>query len=129
MVSKPRTWSLIIIGNHEDPNGNPLAYTRMTQRGKWKRLSAQRYLGWKIYVQKSWLEKFGKYPFQMFEKDAKYKLDVFCYFKNNKHGDPHNIRGGIQDSIFVGDKRVVGSVEMDYYQYPRVEITVTEGWK
>jgi hypothetical protein len=90
--------SIEIAGNRPDPNGNAVAYERMTQRSKWKDPAARRYLP-------------GKNSFKITgscrpaslclrKRTATTRLDVICYFKGERHADPENVRKGIQDAIF-----------------------------
>lgn len=105
-------YELQICGNHIDPKGNPVPYYRMTQSSKWADPAAKRYLSWKRYVQQCWLEKFHRPPCFT---DDRHRLDVTCFFLGAKgnctHGDPENVRKGIQDSLFAQDKHIVGSVD------------------
>jgi hypothetical protein len=116
--------SFVIKGNHEDPNGNAVPYERMTQRSKRKDLRALRYKAWKLYV----LQCFTEQARQGFPCDADggYRLDVKCFFVGEGHGDPENVRKGIQDALFAyGDKHVTGAVEMEHVKsFPRVEIKI-----
>jgi Endodeoxyribonuclease RusA len=125
-------YELTIAGNHVDPKGNPIPYYRMTQASKWEDPAAKRYLAWKKYVQQCWLEKFHRYP--QFGA-GRYRLDVTCYFTTTKnggncsHGDPENVRKGVQDALFAQDQHVVGSVDYHHVQgndRPRVVIVVSE---
>jgi hypothetical protein len=116
--------SFVIRGNHEDPNGNPVPYERMTQRSKGLDPTALRYKRWKIYVLQCWtLQLRRNFPC---DPDGYYRLDAKCFFVGHRHADPDNVRKGIQDALFVfGDKRVTGSVDFDYVEAgPRVEVRV-----
>lgn len=99
-----------IHGNQENPKGNPIPYHRTTQRAKWRDPAARRYAAWKKFVQQHALEaglNIGK-----LEKNGNYRLDVVCGFIGENHGDPENVRKGIQDALFeiAGDKHVWGFV-------------------
>ncbi len=99
-----------IHGNQKNPNGNPIPYHRTTQRAKWKDPAARRYAAWKKFVQQHALEaglKIGE-----LKKNGHYRLDVVCFFVGERHGDPGNVRKGIEDSLFeiAGDKHVWGLV-------------------
>ena len=99
-----------IHGNQENPKGNPIPYHRTTQRAKWKDPAAKRYGAWKKFVQQHALEaglKIGK-----LKKNGHYRLDVTCFFVGENHGDPGNIRKGVEDGLFevAGDKHVWGMV-------------------
>jgi hypothetical protein len=118
-------WLIKISGNQDDPQGNPIPYERMTQRGKFIRRDAKRYLAWIEFVQQHWLEQAGC-PLPD-KRGGEYKLDVFCAFKGERHADPDNIRKGIQDAIFknAGDKHVYGAVRFGHVlANPFVEFTV-----
>ena len=118
-------YELTIRGNQEDPkNGNPIAYYSTTRRGKFKDERAIRYNAWKNYVVICWLEKFGKAP--GFTAGACYRLDVDCFFRNETHADPENVRKGIQDSLFDNDKHVWGTVRYYHGPVPGVWIRVEE---
>jgi Holliday junction resolvase RusA-like endonuclease len=125
---------LEIRGNHLDPQGNAIPYERMTTRSKWADPRALRYIAWKSFIQTQWWLQTGKkLPHK---KNARYRLDVICYFKTGKkagtcstHADPENVRKGIQDALFhvAGDKHVVGLVDCFHVERdPKVVITVGE---
>ena len=120
------SYILEIRGNQEDPLGNPMGYYSTTHRGKWVDPRALKYTAWKRHVVECWLEKFGKYP--DFKRNGNYQLNVTCYFKNEIHYDPENVRKGISDSIFhTGDKHVWGSVDFEHgVKKPGVRIEVIE---
>ena len=122
------TYYLRIEGNHESPTGNPIPYERMTQRGKFVKKSAQRYIAWIDFVQKQWLAQV-KAPLPS-SKNFHWTLDVSIGFKGENHGDPDNCRKAIQDAIFkiAGDKHVDGSVTFTHVNglsRPYSEIFVT----
>jgi poly-gamma-glutamate capsule biosynthesis protein CapA/YwtB (metallophosphatase superfamily) len=55
-------------------------------------------------------------------------LDVMIYFSTGRHGDPENVRKGIQDAIYTQDRMVAGSVDFDLdLMNPRVEVEISEG--
>jgi len=117
-------WELTIRGNQEDPKqGNPIPYERTTQGSHWDPRK-KRYAAWKRYVVGCWLEQFGDIP--KFKNGSSYRLDVDCFFKNETHGDPENVRKGIQDSLFLNDKHVWGSVRYWHGPIPGVKIRVKE---
>ena len=118
--------------------GDPIPYTRMTQGQvammripdsrirsgaslKVKR-RIQRYLGYKdLALLLSRQCEFDRHP----EKKA--FLNVVCFFRNRSHGDPENIRKGIQDAIYDQDKMVAGSVDFFYdAENPRCEVEIVE---
>ena len=103
-------FSLFIPGNQENPKtGNPIPYHRMTQRSKWTK-AAQRYLAYKNYIVRHALE--AGLKINKLTPNGVYELDVVCHFRSENHGDPENIRKGIQDALFqiAGDKHVWGMV-------------------
>ena len=54
-------------------------------------------------------------------------MDVMIYFSTGRHGDPENIRKGIQDAIYTQDRMVAGSVDFDLdLMNPRVEVEIRE---
>ena len=137
----------VIEGNHENKKGNPIPYLRMTQNeikllkipdeklmdsGIKKKWGIRRYLNWKKYVEvylyfysRIGGRKARKEEIERIINQDKVKLDCMIYFANKKHGDPDNIRKGIQDSIFGNDKHVVGCVDYDYDSVkPRVEVSI-----
>ena len=99
----------LVPGNQENPEGNPIPYHRMTQRSKWTK-AAQRYLAYKNYVVRHALE--AGLKIDKLTRNGCYQLDVICLFHSENHGDPENIRKGIQDALFqvAGDKHVWGQV-------------------
>jgi len=139
-----------IEGNQEDIKENPIPYLRMTRRGLrllnipeyrvnkgaiTKRRGIKRYLDWKDYVRVCFITGAmadGKEATDSHKKEIlnekKVHMDCMIWFANKRHGDPDNIRKGIQDALFSNDKYVVGSVD---YQYdtdnPRVEVSIKRG--
>lgn len=115
---------LEIRGNQEDPlNGNPIPCLRVTQRSIWSK-PAKRYNAWKKYVVGCWIEKFGERP--DFNSFGEHRLNVHCRFKGERHGDPTNIRRGIEDALFKNDKHVFGTVTFNHGEPPGVRIEVIE---
>jgi hypothetical protein len=54
-------------------------------------------------------------------------MDVMIYFSCGRHGDPENIRKGVQDAIYIQDRMVAGSVDFAYDRdNPRVEVEIRE---
>jgi len=117
------SWSLTIQGNQEDSNGNPIPYERMTQRSKFLPRN-KRYSSWKRYIIGSWMEKFHRAP--DFDPGETYRLDVICYFKGENHGDPENIRKGVQDALFSNDKHIWGLVGFGHSREPAIYIKITK---
>jgi Holliday junction resolvase RusA-like endonuclease len=127
--------SFTIAGNHEDPaGGNPIPYTRMTQRSAHVSRSAIRYRHWKRYVVECYCAQVRKSPPQV--ANGHYRLDCKVYFlaplvgRQCGHADPENVRKGIQDALFaMGDQHVIGTVEMKHIdEKPRVEVVIYKGW-
>mgnify|MGYP001583581100 CR=1 FL=1 len=122
-----------IRGNQENPKGNPIPYHRTTQRAKWKDPAARRYAAWKKFVQQHALE--AGLNIAKLKKNGDYRLDVTCFFVGEAHGDPGNIRKGVEDSLFeiAGDKHVWGMVDFahaskaDGYRYPSILVHLDEG--
>lgn len=85
-----------VVGNHEDPHGNPIGYVRMTSRGKFVQARAQRYEAWKEYVWASLLRVYPDPP----RFDGR-KVAVSCYieFRDNRRPDPGNVVKGIVDAL------------------------------
>jgi len=121
-----------IPGNHLDPErGNPIPYVRTTQRQKFKDERYLRYAGWKKYVQDIALvratNKCTLHDLCANFRKQKIRLDCMIYFGSQNHGDPENVRKGIQDSLFKQDKYVMGSVDFDYdRECPRVEVMIRD---
>jgi Holliday junction resolvase RusA-like endonuclease len=131
-----------ILGNHEDPKGNPIGYTRMTQRGKWVKPAAKRYEAWKDYVWNCLLKSE--------EKPSRYengeKIVVSCYidYKDRRRPDPGNVVKGIADALadrkhrskqgtwverrlYPNDRNVLERVsDFDYSDKPGVMVTIYE---
>jgi len=54
-------------------------------------------------------------------------LHVHAVFKDRRHGDPSNVRKGVEDAIYKQDKYVTGGVTIAYDKdNPRVVITILE---
>lgn len=54
-------------------------------------------------------------------------MNVMVYFRNGRHGDPENIRKGIQDAVYAQDRMVAGGVDFAYdAESPRVEVEIRE---
>jgi len=86
-----------ILGNQEDLKGNPIGYTRTTQRQKFADPKAKRYEAWKDYV---WMSLLKTYP-QPPRFDNGQKIVVACYieYKDGRRPDPGNIVKGIVDAL------------------------------
>lgn len=133
-----------IPGNHKNPQGNPKPYLRTTQRGKYGD-AYNDYLDWKLYVLQCALEAGVWKQIQKLKTEAKLfspydrkiRLDVIMYLVGQVHGDPENVRKGIQDALFppkkatdiedeyLDDKHVSGSVNF-FYVEEQAPYTVVE---
>lgn len=127
-----------IKGNQEDPEGNPIPYTRVVHNALWLP-GAKRYRAWKDYVRKSFFEnnaEFVRYD----ERDRilddeplstkpseRARMEVRIYWMNGVHGDPDNIFKGIADSLFKSDKFLDGSFESCHARdgKGKVEVRIT----
>jgi len=104
-----------VIGNHEDPKGNPIGYTRMTQRGKWVKPAALRYEAWKDYVWTSLLKQEQNPP--RFENGEKIVVSCYITYKDRRRPDPGNVVKGIADAL--ADCRHKGLIERRLYPNDR----------
>lgn len=101
-----------VIGNQEDPKGNPLGYFRMTQGTKWS-TAAQKYLKWKSHVVKA----FNKAGYQhhnplnfapvSLQKNEAARVDISIVFANERRADCDNVYKGVLDALFENDKQVM----------------------
>ena len=117
--------------------GNPIPYTRTTQRGKFVSPQWKRYADYKTKIVAAFLNAIDNdadkrkfvYNYQMYGKpiittEKGYVLSV-AYFANKRHGDMDNINKGVLDALFVSDKNIVGAYNFDYdSDYPRLEIVI-----
>lgn len=130
--------SFVIVGNQENPNGNPIPYHRATQGSRWNHAS-QRYEAWKAHVQlalmgavkrgRSEMEKTiyrricsGSKP--IIKTDQKQRTDIFIYWANHAHADPDNILKGINDALYESDKFVSCSADFVQSSDGRGRVTV-----
>ena len=112
--------------------GHPVPYLRMTQ-GQTKLLKIplsrlrpsgvalrnriEKYFEWKSWV---WSHAMAAGAKAVLTGESgkvvnrRAKLDVRIYFGSLHHGDPDNIRKGIQDALFEKDKFISGCVDFDY---------------
>lgn len=100
-----------VLGNQEDPKGNPIGYTRMTQRGKWVKPAALRYEAWKDYVWTSLLKQEPNPP--RFENGQKIFIDCYIEYRDRRRPDPGNVAKGIADAL--ADHRRKGIFEPRLY--------------
>jgi len=130
-----------IWGNHENIKGNPIGYTRVTQRSRWNR-RARRYEEWKDYVWLSLLQ-LGFVEIPRFENNEKVIVECMIYFTSKRRPDPGNVVKGIVDALadkkiklndkvietekrlYPNDRNVIERVvDFDYSDQPRVEVMV-----
>lgn len=122
--------SFFLPGNQDDPQGNPIPYTRTTRWAKRIDTGAIRYGRWKKHVvQHAWA--IGRLKVAELDKNKAYRLDVECFVKldPDNHADPENIRKGVQDAIFehTGDQHVVGECSFQHVvKDPGIVVTVSE---
>jgi len=104
--------SLEVIGNQDDPIGNPIPYTRTTRRGKHRTKDKSgrptqygRYVVWKSFVKRSLSREDEAHLVQeiwQLIKSERYQfyLDCWIQFKGRAYGDVDNILKGIVDALF-----------------------------
>lgn len=120
-----------IYGNQENPDGNPIPYTRVTQGSTWSD-KAQRYEKWKSYVvvasgldyvmdtNKMKMLKPIEVP-----KGYKVWMTVMSTFMNETHPDSDNVFKGIADALFQNDKKVAGLHDFDVVKGGRGRVDVS----
>ena len=126
--------------------GNPIAYVRTTQRGKFVSKQWKCYADYKTKIVATFLNVIENdadkrkfvYNYQVHGKPINtgnqkvYVLSV-AYFKSKRHADMDNVHKCAQDSLFGSDKYVVGAFNFGYdADNPRLEITIcdnTDDWK
>ena len=97
-------------GNHLDPNGNPLGYTRTTTRQKWdpKYVNYQQYKQW--VVKQYWNRMKGVLEPSMephpFNGNVRGKVYLNIAFSSERHADPDNVGKAILDALFANDKEI-----------------------
>ena len=118
--------------------GDPVPYLRMTQgQVKLMRIPDRKISGPGMKVKKK-IRRYLEYKDRARLVSSRYEflraptekvyLNVFVYFSSRRHGDPENIRKGIQDAVFEQDRYVAGSVDFGYdAQNPRVEVEIIDG--
>ena len=99
-----------IPGNHEDSKGNPIGYTRTTQRQKFKDPRAKRYEAWKDYVWNCLLKKEPNPP--RYENGQKIVVSCYIDYKDRRRPDPGNVVKGITDALADRIHRTI--------KYPRI---------
>lgn len=127
-----------VLGNHEDLKGNPIGYTRMTQRGKWVKPAAKRYEAWKDYVWACLLKAEPKPP--RYENGQKIVVSCYIEYKDRRRPDPGNVVKGIADALadckqkgliesrlYSNDRNVLErAMDFSYSENPGVLVIVTE---
>ena len=86
-----------VLGNHEDSKGNPIGYTRTTQRQKFKDPKAKRYEAWKDYVWNCLIKAELNLP--RYENGQKVVISCYIEYKNKRRPDPGNVVKGIVDAL------------------------------
>ena len=114
-MSNPSMLSFFIPGNHEDPKGNPVGYTRTTQRQKFTDPRARRYEAWKDYVWNCLLKVESDPP--RFEDGQKVVVSCYIEYKDKRRADPGNVVKGIADAL--ADKKYHGFTEKRLYPNDR----------
>lgn len=136
----------IVLGNHEDPKGNPIGYTRTTQKQKFKDPRASRYEAWKEYVWACLLKAEPKPP--RYENGQKIAVSCYIEYKINyqRRPDPGNVVKGIVDALadrrhrtkkypriwterrlYPNDRNVLErTMDFSYSENPGVLVIVTE---
>lgn len=115
-----------VVGNQEDPKGNPVPYHRSTQRAKFSP-DHQRYIAYKEHVRdafeaerKLWgIPPIGKVNLKKVRElltksihpimgSVRGRVVIWAFFghKPCRHGDPDNIGKGILDALFADDSHV-----------------------
>jgi len=119
------TIKFLIEGNPFDKDGNPIPYTRTTQKAKYTSARYARYKQWISWVQGAFLQQnpdhtgLGKYSLMMFRhrkpillaEGISAKVDILIKWKDKKGGDGDNVYKGILDALFINDKWVRGSYD------------------
>lgn len=107
-----------IVGNQEDPQGNPIPYTRTTQGQKWHP-RYRRYVAWKRHVVEAYKlailngNTVTASQYKIMASDDKPmqgthhgRVTVDIAFRDETHSDPDNVVKGILDSLFKNDKHI-----------------------
>lgn len=130
------TINFTIEGNQDDKvKGNPIPYTRTTQKSKWSD-KYQRYQEWKGYVVKALLQSRPPFMGEMTRRIAlkgkplgkqfRGKIETTIFFGNETHCDPDNVVKGIADALFENDKHVdVATSHSCGASEPKVMVTLT----
>lgn len=129
------TVTFTIRGNQENPKGNPIPYTRMTQGTRWTERS-KRYFAWKDYVKGEYIDAVkGREGFSnadlLYDKPIavtanKVRMSLKIWFASKSHADCDNVFKGIADALFMNDKHLVtDGFDYEYAKEGRVEVTIT----
>lgn len=137
-----KTLKFKILGNQQDPKGNPIPCPRTTQNTQWTP-KAVRYQEWMMYVVAGFIDAVQAIPKEnrnelagyinfagrkpIVESKRKVRMDIMIDWHSDGHGDCDNIFKGIADALFTNDKYVVGTFD---YRYPEdkqgaVEVLIT----
>lgn len=112
----------VIRGNPTSDGGNPIPYTRSTQRGQFKP-NVVKYNAWKHQVSGAFYREFGLIPKDQggadpysgkcleSSKKLRCRMDIVIHWNSDHHGDPDNVWKGIADALFANDKYVAGSFD------------------
>lgn len=125
-----------IFGNQDDLKGNPIGYTRTTQRQKFVDPQAKRYEAWKDYVWVSLL-KVEPHPPRF---EGKVAIDCYIEYKDKRHTDPGNVVKGIADALadckrrgilerrlYPNDRHVLErAMDFSYSDDPGVLVVISE---
>jgi len=128
-----KIYKLTINGNQENPDGNPIGYTRVLSHSM--RADGARYLEWLQFVRAKFFDetgmrnvvegKFGTPIHILWSQNAHVEIKV--YWKNLTHADLDNVLKGILDALFFNDKEVnsiKASCEMSPDRQGKVDILV-----
>lgn len=125
--------SFTVYGNQNDQQGNPIGYTRTTQKSKWNKQSI-RYEKWKQYV---WFSLLGHQQ-ERYRYQGKTVVECTIWFANKKHADSGNVVKGIADALsdskqygerlYKNDNKVLERVKDFFYDKaePRVFVDIYE---
>ena len=125
----PIQYEFKIIGNQDDPLGNPIPKLKMTGRQHWTK-QAKRYVDWKMFVTRCFLDIHNVVPvpvsyikdFRIVDLEVDTKpitippgrkayMEIMIRWKNNKRPDAENVFGSIADALFENDKYLAGSFD------------------
>ncbi len=119
--------------------GEPVPYTRTTQRQKYVDERWLKYARYKVRIQRAFIESIAsrkvsmacgrslcqtKKPLSTGRSPVRVHVDIF--FGGYKHGDPDNVVKGILDAVLVNDKFVIeGNWIVGYdFDNPRVVVKI-----